>query len=1054
MEELYKLMKEKGIDVSQLIDIVNEKSIIDDANNHLIPIYASQHLPRYVYYEAIKKHGLLHLCKYEFPKGTIKQWFDEYIRLIVNEVAYDRHVQIMRAKRRLERQNKKMVTVPNNIKKYDPMTKKIINSMRKGDKYSGMINIIVDFSMSMKYDRTSVSSFNVRKANEDQIKILVNQEINKYFSKFGNPPTEYRVSYQLDDMYKIYKNKSPNGVFDFMQMKIASICYVKLPYNTNCNTLEYVEHCVLDYLINNQEKLRIKNKLKNDELKNKKEWTIEEFTDIISNNNYKIYDQDLKLRYINTCKHDRPVVMFICGNNHLYPITSTELKTLKGIRMGDEVKIKNIKLIPSTKKIIEMCNKNPITDIKYNTVKKQITSFVCDGVKYLSKNEYEVFKMYNSIGFTNNEKYPIMTNKYNDSKILKIIAEVNKLESSCCSFLSTPKAMYIVAPFDVTANEIKREVLGIDMNKAYTNILLTLKYIPVITYENYQYKYEDNHNFKETNFYHIVHVPLLYRNIVSIGSWCSGHRIKNIHDKLLIDMYIVPTLKKNPYKNIIEKMLKYDEKLTKNVINKFIGQCQIHQTYDGDTFVNYDRIVKSDDYIEIMIGNEEGYNFNNISESYYIRSKINKVSKKYRINMLPLSHYIVDVCISKTLDKIDELTDNGIIDKLIGVKTDCIFYYGKEIEGSKKPGEWKNENPDELLDYVGYTDNQNPIIENKIISEIQNFVLERNIIIDEYAGCGKTKFIIEKIIPYLDDDYYVITCQHAHKIQYKNANLKCMTLQKMKMRYKYLPAKYIIVDECGLLSNDDMEYLYKVKEHDKYYIFAGDGKQLPSVTNEINSMFNLSFHKMFDCRLRLPYNYRNSYTNKKYDRMFNGTYELTDYEKNIINRIIKTGYNICYYNETRKRINSICVKSWVDTFGGVKVKKGGRLLCKDKQNKYEKENIIYNMFYEIIDYDENKIMLRILNSDKIIELTKDKFIACNFEHGYALTLYCAQGSSIPYNEISIHDYDKIKSMTGGIYTAFSRIKDKIRPLNKQIKKPNKNKHITTISLDKLSNIRI
>ena len=59
---------------------------------------------------------------------------------------------------------------------------------------------------------------------------------------------------------------------------------------------------------------------------------------------------------------------------------------------------------------------------------------------------------------------------------------------------------------------------------------------------------------------------------------------------------------------------------------------------------------------------------------------------------------------------------------------------------------------------------------------------------------------------------------------------------------------------------------------------------------------------------------------------------------------------------------------------------------------------------------------------KDYKLNMHQFALGRFEHGYAITLYCAQGSSIPYEDLGIHEYQFMKKIIPrAVYTAFSRI---------------------------------
>ena len=82
-------------------------------------------------------------------------------------------------------------------------------------------------------------------------------------------------------------------------------------------------------------------------------------------------------------------------------------------------------------------------------------------------------------------------------------------------------------------------------------------------------------------------------------------------------------------------------------------------------------------------------------------------------------------------------------------------------------------------------------------------------------------------------------------------------------------------------------------------------------------------------------------------------------------------------------------------------------------------NIFNSCFYNICEYDDENITLAD-DQDNIYTVSAERFKQ-NFNYGYCLTLFRAQGRSIPYDDLGIHEWDDIRMDGKALYTCLSRI---------------------------------
>jgi len=907
-------------------------------------------------------------------------------------------------------QLKKSQIVMKKKEKKPPIKKMIGTKVGKNKTYSGYVYIDAWLLFSKEDPKkpnkgwwrvTEILSLKVKKASEDDIV----DEITAYLSDKYDSAIRAKFNWSYTDI--INRISLKRMIYD---MPIEDVRVLPLKYDIKANNAIIRNHCVYDYLEENAKQMRIVKALK--KIKDKMSWTVHRLINFLEDNNVnnEIYDQ--WWNKVSSFKQDehRKIWRFIVANRHLYPLETYEYKNLK---KKDYKNIKKIKLIKNNSLIhhvkqktrLEWMNTNVIMDEEHEDIKEIILNrYISNDVLYVDEKAFNAYKLYKEL----NMKILLSTN-WSFTTPFFDIAEKNKLYSVFVSNWNTPKPVHMAIPSN------NPNIVQIDLNGAHTGAGINLEYFPVIDETCYVYKY-DGRDIEDTTFYYVKDVHPDYLDCVNNGV-CSGYRLKHFKRFATIQYFQEPKLYNNPFSKLLKEMANKDMSLTKFIFNIFIGCCQKKGNTYGVNSVVVERAFLDDKEAD----NVEYMKYKDIFVA--LQNKENK--KRYNETLLPFAHYVVDYCFSIVYSKVKELQKNGLLKKLIRIKTDSISYIGtlpddlnKEIHG------WKREDYNSSKNIIGrfqpYTD--------KKLHKITKFQTCTDILGDNYAGCGKTYTTINEIIPtivkyqkdiphaYKND--FIILCEHHNPlVDYRKKKYEAHTFASMKMQSK-IDAKYIIIDEAGLTEPHNWKWLYLNINTDQNIIAFGDSGQLPPVSSnvELNPLKHLGIRSMFEARLPMLENYRNDYTREQYDQMKDGTYIPTfELERhNIISEC-----NICYFNDTCKKINDSITKDWTDRFGDIKVKVGGKLIC--KSNKLIKKGLTNKMILEIVKYG-NTIVL----SDEITEyeLTKDEFLLGEFKHAYAITLYCAQGKSIPLKDISFHDINRIKKVKGGLYVAYSRIQTK------------------------------
>ena len=653
-------------------------------------------LLRYQLWNNIKLSGINTKKLQKFPKGDTKYWLGIW-KTIAPKV---KHVKIDELKQEL-------LKIKNKPKTKAIIEKQIKNlsSIKKGTRYNGVVYYTILFIVSEKQHKKD-GSISVENKTLNEIKDIVNDIAEDYLEPIQ--PESYEIVINTGkDIYESDKKKLPTKSNQFDDMPLKHVSFVKLPYDIQANNAIIQNHCVKDHLIENVEKYRLSKQI--DFIKNKDVWTVTDLKNLLktTSKNFIITDQWMKTEWKHTGDKKGSFNRFVCANDHLYYITSSEHSVLKK---------HYYKSIP-VKQIIKIDDSfNPIEDIKtasLESIKIQvkngtpiINSFVSNDTLFMTGELLDTHALYEKIGVLDQFE---LTDRFKKYTPFLAIAEKLNLFSTVNQTMSKPKPINI----NYSNNINPKYVHVCDRNKAHTFELMTLPYIPVINSKTMPEDYDAAINIVDEYFYFVSAIGnATVSDFMSVGNYYSGYLVNKFKEQIIITKVLKPTLIENPFKELIQKMLDEESKtnpktpLTKSVCNEFIGYIQNSYSLKATEKMRCDRLFTSK--------NECGLTkYITLADDLYLSYEIDTFNKKYSKNMLPLSQYVIDRNIVAVLDRIEHLTNSGLIHKLVSVKTDSIAYTGKACDDlvSNVPGKWKYESykhRENIISKIDYDDLYNP----------------------------------------------------------------------------------------------------------------------------------------------------------------------------------------------------------------------------------------------------------------------------------------------------------------------------------------------------------
>ncbi|MBS3925934.1 MAG: AAA family ATPase [Nitrosarchaeum sp.] len=759
--------------------------------------------------------------------------------------------------------------------------------------------------------------------------------------------------------------------------------------------------------------------------------TVKEITDFCKNYDIKTIAYDINKNVISRyvpSKRSKAYksLIYIAYNNHIYPIHNSYLTRFNLPKYEQN---RYISFLEIEDELIEILEKGSlpdnisIIDRSYDhdkeIAKLGISSFVFNNILYHSNEDYsKINNIAKSFGITDK-----IDPKVNLSNIGDYI---EKLYIKKCIKSFFPYSINFNGGFNYV-NDKYEEMMDkyyfttIDNNKHYSNALYKLPFLVKtdIRLNNHKFIKDiplDKIEIKDEFIY--VANPKVSTILMPSCDYYIGYQLKYCAEQG-IEFTLLEELESEQLPNYFVQMIddllkKVDSDTFKKIMNRHIGRME--GGFGEKSYKKFSKIANDD---ELKVS--QGY-------VYKLSKKFNLVyeCKKtfYDIyNKRPIRQQILFEARKIVYEKMQELElDNN---KIMEIRTDAITFASKtkiKVEVSDKFGEWKEENKEKQ--------SHNPKdVYNSLVTFENESLNENNIIWIDYAGSGKTHYIINTLIPKLDKqnsakavfqsdkgNYIVLTPSHSACKDYRKNKINCSVIQKYTYSYNNLPEEdFIVVDEIGMVDRQGLDLLIKATLVGKTVFAFGDFKQLPpvSVGKPLNKEIFLDL--LYSEQTSLGTNYRNDFTKKYYNSLINNTDNkfLSEEVKKFSSKSWKDADSIiCYKNESRQKYN----KLMLEHLALEKFDIGSKIVC--KTNDLAEYEIYNNFYYTITDKDSEFIEIY----DGMDYYNIEPKDLSHFDSGYARTIHNIQGESVESFYFAPEDYKHLDgTMT---YTIISRLKTK------------------------------
>ena len=537
-----------------------------------------------------------------------------------------------------------------------------------------------------------------------------------------------------------------------------------------------------------------------------------------------------------------------------------------------------------------------------------------------------------------------------------------------------------------------KELITIDKNKAFSNILRDLSYLLSTDIRTMKHEFTTEFTTDLALYIATPETPniLMPKQDIYVGShikFCLSQKIPfTIQERLDCVKH------DNHFTQIINDLFYHAPDQAKSIICKTIGCFQSDPKFGENV-----NIVCKDDrnprHTSIPITDTD--EFFEFSQNESVRNITNR---------RPIAIQVKDDMNRLLYNKMKEL--NLTIHDIVQIKTDSITFYKdattKPIYTDTKITGWK---------YGTYKEAQGSIFDDStpFTTFVQN-TPNKNVLITGYAGNGKSYRIQHSNL----HDTIILSSKHSAVKQHRELGLNAEVIQKYccwgaKTSIVIPKESTLIIEECGLFTAEHWDFLYRCFLLGKTIIAYGDFNQLLP-TNEIQA-FNqpLFINQMFQTQEVMNTNWRNNFTTDYYDSLINGTpeYCLQELKRHSTALPEEAEVIIAYRRSVVDKYNTYMLDYHKKT-----IQDDIPIMC--KTNDLRQHNIYNNFTFQSHDF---KKTYNIDYTQCIGDLKDDQ----HFVVAYARTLYNIQGDDTASFYVAPEDY-KFFTNPRMAYTLISRLR--------------------------------
>tara|TARA_R110000822_G_scaffold163778_1_gene304028 strand:- start:4702 stop:7755 length:3054 start_codon:yes stop_codon:yes gene_type:complete len=866
-----------------------------------------------------------------------------------------------------------------------------------------VVKIYVDYWAVRKGDDGRRNySFNTNSTTENLSDKLYDIVLNDYFGG-----VEPQGGFELENV-KIY-NKQGGQSFKLVDMELREekpldICNLFNEVIPNENS----SNCVNNYI---SKIWKSKNIPKKDKVLFKSLHTTEDLKLFCEQRSikmvaYNINGKVISSNYPTKKNSNYKNLIFIAYNNHLYPLQN---QTLNKTNIIDCELIHTEDIRYAFKKVL----KDGILPSNIKIIDTELTGF-CVGKKHYYYNpSYDEAKLVlDTFGLSDH-----MTPYTNLKNVVNIVEKLYLKKENLNSFM--PQAnRFIKGGFLYKTYEDHEglELETIDKNKSYPH---ALKELPFLIKTDIRYcKRYNVIDFKHIKNHHLYLIKvkkssyLLPKNGIYTGSflrYCKKEKLQ---------FTIIEGLETESIENYLSQMIIHlYEKLPKHIfkecvniyIGKFAHTMEINEHINVNKLANQEESLASDG---VIIPFNKDYNF--ICEN----------RQSFQIyNRKPIHIQILDQARKEGYEMLKKLSIKH--SDIIQIKTDSITFK-KNKTTDRKLKKLINSSIDGWK-YEKYKALKCPSVKNNCLEGFGYDLIENNnVLVQAYAGAGKTYHIINEVIPKIEN-YLILTPSHASIKEYRKNKLNCKVIQYYTYNFNEIPIEdNIIIDEIGMVDRQGWDFIYKCILMGKTIMAYGDFKQLLPVSSKGEMNSSLWFDLAFKHKKIMKTNYRNTFTKEYYDSLINGK------KSYITNEVVKASTpmkdaelilvfrNTIRHDYNKMMCDHLDIPYLVNDKNEIilnqdDLKIGTKIICID--NKLGKKTIYNKFCYTIKEINEDKVII----TDDLDNITIDKEELEHFSFAYARTIYSIQGASIKSYHYAKEDLYFIDNRTA--YTTISRIKN-------------------------------